>query len=127
MSRNHEVLSLTGGEGEGWVFDTNALHRADLDGNMTRHRVLVLEFHAHGKVPRLLQAGHNGPCPSRKDGIYTRTASTQGQGCRGLRRFALYPPEPGPVKPVPSPVLTRCRSQHRLTHRRTERGRETHA
>ena len=59
VTKHHETRAMVGPRG-GFVFDTNALHRGEHQGNASR-TVVVLEFHAHHKIPRL-----NGdfPCPS---------------------------------------------------------------
>ena len=68
-SRGTRVTPLTGRAGGGFIFDTNALHRAH-GGNRSR-TVVVLEFHAHGKVGGL--RGHiDGPCPSTPRVLFDR-------------------------------------------------------
>lgn len=57
---------MTGKAGGGFVFDTNSLHRGLAEGNFSR-TVVILEFHAHGKIPRL-SLFDNIPCPST--GLY---------------------------------------------------------
>ena len=40
-----EEVSLTGGAGDGYCFDTNAIHAGSLDGRKARY-VVVMEFHS---------------------------------------------------------------------------------
>ena len=40
---------MIGRAGGGFVFDTNGLHRGEVDGSYGRDAV-ILEFHPHGKV-----------------------------------------------------------------------------
>ena len=69
-SRGTRVTPLTGRAGGGFIFDTNALHRGAHGGNRSR-TVVVLEFHAHGKVGGL--RGHiDGPCPSTPRVLFDR-------------------------------------------------------
>lgn len=84
IRRHYEPLPLTGRGGGGFVFDTNGLHKVQIGHNTTRTAV-VLEFHAHGKLPRL-HGDH--PCPSLDP--FRETV----QGQRGIRAVPMYPPEP---------------------------------
>ena len=59
----HRVVPMTGPGGGGFVFDTNALHRANPLGIRPRD-VVILEFHPHGKVGHMLSL--DNPCPSIK-------------------------------------------------------------
>ena len=86
VRRLHEVVPLTGRAGGGFLLDTNALHRAQLDGRQARTAIL-LEWHAHGKVPSLV--GHPAarylPCPSVKAGPHDWKLGVPG--------YSLYPPD----------------------------------
>ena len=63
VTTRHTVVPMTGRAGGGFVFDTNALHRGNIESNATR-TVLILEFDAHAKLNTLKAKGHDGPCPS---------------------------------------------------------------
>ena len=86
---NHPIKTLTGPRGGGFIFDTNALHRGLREGGVVGKKgrtVVILEFHAHGKVQAMYHRGPwEPPCPSRK---------IAGKPGRGLPGFRLYPQEP---------------------------------
>ena len=71
----YDVRPMTGVAGGGFLFDTNMLHRANLDGHEGR-TVVLLEFHAHGKIPPIDALYSSGlldrkislPCPSAVHG-----------------------------------------------------------
>jgi hypothetical protein len=76
------LVPMLGVAGGGFIFDTNALHKAEHEGNASR-TALVLEFHAHGKVGALMDAGSPGPCPS----IQSNNSKS------GVPGFLLFPEE----------------------------------
>ena len=76
------LVPMTGMRGGGFVFDTNMVHKGEVDGNQSRSTI-VLEFHPHGKIPHL--AGFHGPCPS--------SARVVPSGSAGEEGFELYPSE----------------------------------
>lgn len=88
VRKRHEVVPLVGRAGGGFLLDTNALHRAQLDGARERIAIL-LEWHGHNKIPSL--AGHDAvmalPCPSIKSGPWSWTG--------GMPGWPLYPPDAG--------------------------------
>lgn len=118
---HHEVVPMMAPRGGGFIFDTNALHRADV---ATRRRqfkppratpsararapppppprrpngrvAIILEFHQHGKIPQALLSSPTvlGPCPSVKV-VHGRSNETWMYGVRG---YPLYPPD----DPVPA-------------------------
>ena len=53
-------VTLTGGAGEGFCFDTNAIHRGTLEGH-TERDVVIVTFDVVSRKSRLLNA-HNNPC-----------------------------------------------------------------
>ena len=84
----HSVAAMTGRQGGGFVFDTNALHGTDMSGPLGR-TAIILEFHPHGKISRLIKergAEPLGPCPS----LTERGRPTWPLGVPGL---PLYPNE----------------------------------
>ena len=64
VQEHYPIVTLDGSAGGGFIFDTNALHRADPDGDAPRPGVLQFEFHGHGKVPALQREEADAPCPS---------------------------------------------------------------
>jgi len=80
----HRVETLVGAGGGGFVFDTNSMHRG-LDIGSANRTVVILEFHALGKVPALQRLGDRDlagvPCPSWKGEHWQR----------GLPGYPLYP------------------------------------
>lgn len=98
VRRRYEAVPLTGDAGGGFLLDTNGLHRAQLDGwdGRTKRTAVLLEFHAHHKIPAL--ASHAAvmtyPCPSIKHGSYSFTSGYPG--------LPLYPPDDAPPYAPPS-------------------------
>ena len=98
VRRRYEAVPLTGDAGGGFLLDTNGLHRAQLDGwdGKTKRTAVLLEFHAHRKIPAL--ASHAAvmtyPCPSIKHGAYSFTSGYPG--------LPLYPPDDAPPYVPPS-------------------------
>ena len=95
----HPVHTLTGRRGGGFLFDSNALHRAQTAGAVSRTAV-VLEFHPHGKVPRLARGRYSNPCPSSErpaagDARGRRRLAGASAWVNGTPGFPLYPPEVG--------------------------------
>lgn len=89
VQSQHRVEPMLGPAGGGFLFDTNSLHRGQVEGNRSRLTV-ILEFHRHGKVPHLLK--HNNPCPSIKSAPRViRSAARAWQA--GVRGLTLYPAE----------------------------------
>ena len=62
VERAYETVTLTGRMGEGFVFDTNALHRATIEGSRSRS-ALMLEMNAAEKSGKLRASAH-APCPT---------------------------------------------------------------
>ena len=85
ISRNFQIASMTGPAGGGFIFDTNSLHRGVAKG-VSGRRVVILEFHPHGKVGFMQ---HIGPCPSKKDNPRYFPHLQRG----GVSGFDLYPNE----------------------------------
>ena len=73
---------MLGKAGGGFVFDTNALHKGEVNGDFERTTV-ILEFHAHNKIRPLDGAGV--PCPSAERG--------KRENANGVAGWPLYPPE----------------------------------
>ena len=73
VASKYEIVPLTGSAGGGFLLDTNALHRAKLDGT-ARRTAILLEFHAHRKIPTL--ASH--PAYATRRQIPLLTSSGQG-------------------------------------------------
>ena len=88
-SRYH-VEPMHGPRGGGFMFDTNALHKGEARGQRSRLTV-ILEFHGHGKVPKL--AKFNNPCPSSK-ALPAHARALQGLHWeKGAPTFNEYPVE----------------------------------
>jgi hypothetical protein len=87
---NFRVVPMLGRAGGGFLLDTNAIHKGEVNGSLVRETV-TLEFHRHGKIlhmQRKFLAGSGtakNPCPSNK-----RNASEWPFGREG---FNLYPQE----------------------------------
>lgn len=101
VKAHHEVVSMTGRAGGGYIFDTNALHKGELEGTRER-RLVMLEFHPHGKALTM----HASSCPSRlkkavtSDGVAHWPAIYEDFGdpavsdvVRGEKGLPLYPQE----------------------------------
>ena len=86
VRQHHNVAAMHGARGGGFLFDTNAMHRIQMDGDLGR-LVVTLEFHAHGKI-LALRGSRASPCPSRK-----RVGWSPSRWLFGERGFPLYPPE----------------------------------
>ena len=69
VSENYETVTLTGVRGEGFVFDTNALHRAQVREAVATRSVVMFEADAVEKSAALQNATkrHHPPCPSSPD------------------------------------------------------------
>lgn len=63
VRKNHRVASMAGPFGGGFLMDTNAIHKIELNGSDSRV-VVTLEFHPHGKIGPL--SVYDNPCPSRR-------------------------------------------------------------
>lgn len=65
VAANYETLKLTGKRGEGFVFDTNALHRAVVDAAADSRSVVLFEVDGAAKSDALQNASerHHPPCP----------------------------------------------------------------
>ena len=69
VQRSYRVRPMLGALGEGFVFDTNAIHKGGVDGTGERRDALVLEFNDASKYADLAEARAWGvPCPSRVEG-----------------------------------------------------------
>lgn len=79
------IVCLTGRAGGGFAFDTNALHRGEVNGRHERLTV-ILEFHAHRKLPPLVGMQVTNPCPSNPN----LNATQRRHGTPG---YPLYPQE----------------------------------
>ena len=88
------MVTLDGPAGGGFLLDTNALHRGYLGGREARTAVM-LEFHPHGKIPRLVSNRHvrGLPCPSNKDEASVWTPAAQHNWAAGVGGLPLYPTE----------------------------------
>ena len=108
MRDNHKIAHMTQRAGGGYIFDTNALHKADLDLRDASARdpsprvAVILEFHPHAKIQAVLgspAAQWMGPCPSRPADAYKQHFPTAGKiGWAAAKRYGisgypLYPPE----------------------------------
>ena len=78
----------------GFIFDTNAIHKIELDGADAR-TVVTLEWHPHGKIGPL--AAFDNPCPSRRRRVADmRDTWGKERWLHGDGRFSRwYPPELG--------------------------------
>ena len=85
VARTYPPTPMLGSRGGGFVFDTNALHKGEHEGNYSR-TVVILEFHPHGKLSRMPK-GTVLPCPS-----LDRYRATD-VGKRGYGNWPLYPQE----------------------------------
>ena len=80
-----DVVRLTGPAGGGFLLDTNALHRGEHRGTRPR-TVVLLHFHAHGKIERLASLEHAGLLdPSLHLPFHAKPS---------IPPWALYPNEP---------------------------------
>jgi hypothetical protein len=89
VRHHHVVHPMLGRRGGGFLFDTNVLHRIDMDGTKPR-LLLALEFHPRGKIKRLRGSGL--PCPSRSRDL----GGDRGRSWKlwgGARGYPLYPHE----------------------------------
>ena len=69
VQRSYRTKPMYGALGEGFVFDTNAIHRGGVDGTGERRDALVLEFNDAAKYADLAEARAWGvPCPSTLEG-----------------------------------------------------------
>ena len=79
----------------GFLFDTNAIHKIDLDGVDPRV-VVTLEWHPHGKILPLSK--YDNPCPSRRRRVADMKETwSRERWQRGEARFAHYPAEGPPA------------------------------
>ena len=62
VESSYETIAFTGRMGDAFIFDTNALHRATIDGLKSRS-VLMLEMNA-GEKSDELRRWASAPCPS---------------------------------------------------------------
>jgi hypothetical protein len=91
----HQVRPMLGSAGGGFVFDTNAMHKGEARGTRSR-LVVILEFHAHGKIP-VLQALPNPdaqrkPCPS-SSAVWPKGRARPRSMKRGMPGLPLFPEE----------------------------------
>lgn len=87
---------MLGPEGGGFLLDTNALHKADNRGD-ARRVVVILEFHPHGKLPRMNDANPRAdglPCPSAKE---LPNGQKNPHWVHGVPGYPLFPPDVGVV------------------------------
>ena len=91
VALNYEIQNMGGPKGGGFVFDTNALHKGEVDGGNRSRLAVILEFHRHGKLGPLLQ--RDNPCPSIKAAPRAVRASAPGRWERGVPELPLYPAE----------------------------------
>lgn len=94
VRKHHRVVPMLGPRGGGFLFDSNALHKIEMEGSVSRQAV-VLEWHAHHKVPAL--ATFNAPCPSRRRN--PRERRNRAVWMDGLHGYPLYPPEAASLPP----------------------------
>ena len=65
VDANYDVETLTGVRGEGFVFDTNAIHRARVEEAASSRSVVMFEMDAVAKSTALRnRTRHVPPCPS---------------------------------------------------------------
>merc|ERR1712183_843348 len=62
VEANFETMNLFGPRGGGFLFDTNAIHRATVDGMHKSRNTIILEFHDEEKHSARIPS--SGPCPS---------------------------------------------------------------
>ena len=79
VREHYPVVTLDGPAGGGLLFDTNALHRADPDGDLPRPGVLQFEFHGHGTVSAMQRERASAPCPSFVPGSWGNDVFRRGQ------------------------------------------------
>ena len=91
VRQQHRVEQMVGPGGGGFLFDTNALHKGEVDGGNRSRLAVILEFHRHGKLGPLLQ--RDNPCPSIKAAPRAVRASAPGRWERGVPELPLYPAE----------------------------------
>jgi hypothetical protein len=87
---HHRIRAMHGPRGGGFIFDSNALHKIEMNGSAPR-MVLTLEFHPHRKLLGI----HDkySACPSRRkvfSGLFRNNATSWLHGEFG---YPLYPPE----------------------------------
>lgn len=88
---HHQIATLTGPRFGGFIFDTNAVHKIELEGNRSRD-VVTLEWHPHGKIPQLRR--HNNPCPTRRRRVPDMLSKNSTYSwLRGDERFPYFPSE----------------------------------
>ena len=88
---HHKIATLTGSRFGGFIFDTNAVHKIELEGSRSRD-VVTLEWHPHGKIPQLRR--HNNPCPTRRRRVSDmQSKDSTYNWLRGDERFPYYPAE----------------------------------
>ena len=88
---HHQIATLTGPRFGGFIFDTNAVHKIELEGNRSRD-VVTLEWHPHGKIPQLRR--HNNPCPTRRRRVPDMWSKNSTYSwLRGDERFPHFPSE----------------------------------
>ena len=78
VERSYETVTLTGKVGEGFIFDTNALHKATGDAGRAARSVLLFEMNAENKS-REMRTWAGAPCPGGKQFLQAmppREAST---------------------------------------------------
>ena len=61
IRESYDAAAMTGAKGGGFIFDTNAAHRGELDGDVPR-TVLVAEFIGDAKLEALTEFHYTGPC-----------------------------------------------------------------
>ena len=70
VERNYDVRPMLGQVGEGFVFDTNSIHRATMLGNGSSRETLVMEFNQREKAAALTRspcgACEHGTCSQRQ-------------------------------------------------------------
>jgi len=63
VNENYEAVPMTARRGGGFLFDTNAVHKASIKGDRPRN-VVVVEFDLFEKSAALKKARSSFPCPS---------------------------------------------------------------
>ena len=75
----------------GFIFDTNTIHKIELEGSGARH-VVTLEWHPHGKILPL--STYDNPCPSRRRKVADmKDTWSKDAWLHGEARFTHYEPE----------------------------------
>ena len=95
----YSVEQMTGKAGAAFILDTNGLHRGQVSG-LHERSVVFVEFHGHGKIPKMASMDQHMPCPSLKKTWPNKPLGWDWK--RGKPGYALYPPDPLPDSEGPA-------------------------